>query len=266
VHGNTAFYNVDIGTNEGSSLHFYDNNTISNLFMASYPVYVFGTLTAATVNNDNDFSDLHLMDGGYMQVNSLVQGGIVHAQGGTLNVTDLSQNWVSGSYILDNGLVSLGQIIETSNSHDLYYADITINGGELRFTGGNGVSLWPRTPGTASVTMTGGIFDLTNQEVFISPTGFAENISGGTIRTTLSFSAGPSATNFHPTGGTVELYGTEDCSFSMPYYNCWFYNLYLNKTEGGGAYPFSNMRVKNEFRLKNGSYMETDGYTITVGP
>jgi hypothetical protein len=86
------------------------------------------------------------------------------------------------------------------------------------------------------------------------------------IRTFWSFSADPTATNFHPTGGTVELYGTEDCSFSMPEPNCWFYNLYLNKTDNGGAYPSSNMRIKNEFRLKSGSYTETDGYTITVGP
>jgi hypothetical protein len=190
----------------------------------------------------------------------------VHALGGSLLVNDLAEDYVTGTYSVYNGLLDLGQVYSMDASHDLYYANIRVYGGELRFSGGNGLSLWPRTPGTAIVTMTGGIFDLTNQEVFITTGNFTENISGGLIRTTLSFSADPAATTFHPTGGTVELYGTEDCSFSMPEPSCWFYNLHLSKTDNGGAYPSSDMRVKNEFRMNAGAYMETDGYLITVGP
>jgi hypothetical protein len=266
VQGNTNFYNLTAGDWETSVVNFYGQNTINNLFESWFTTNVYGTLNANQVFSDNDPAFLNVYDGGTVTFSTFQQGAPVHVYDGTFTVTDLLEDHVKGSYTIDEGLISLGQIYSPTATHDLYYSDITINGGELRFTGGNGVSLWPRTPGTASVTMTGGVFDLTNQEVFIKPAGFTENISGGKIRTFWSFSADPTATSFHPTGGTVELYGTEDCSFSMPEPSCWFYNLYLSKTDGGGAYPSSSMRIKNEFRLKSGAYVETDGHLITVGP
>jgi len=266
VQGNTNFYNVTAGDWENSVTNFYGQNSISNIFESMFATNVYGTLTANEVFSDNDFAFINIYDGGSLQINTFHQGAPVHVYDGTFNVSDLFQDYIMGSYTIDDGLMTLGQTYSTTATHDLYYAAITVNGGELRFTGGNGSSLWPRVPGTASVTMSGGVFDLTNQEVFIQSTGFTENISGGRIRTFWSFSADPTATNFHPTGGMVELYGSEDCSYSLPEPSCWFHDLHLSKTDGGGAYPSSNIRVKNELRLNSGAYMETDGFTITVGP
>lgn len=266
VQGNTNFYNLTAGDWETSAVNFYGQNTISNIFESWFTTNVFGTLNANQVFSDNDFAFLNVYDGGAATFSTFQQGAPVHVYDGTFTVTDLLEDYVKGSYTIDEGLISLGQTYSPTASHDLYFANITINGGELRFTGGNGLSLWPRTPGVATVTMSDGVFDLTNQEIVIKPAGFTENITGGKIRTYWSFSADPATTTFHPTGGTVELYGSEDCSFSMPEPACWFYNLHLSKTDGGGAYPSSNMRVKNEFRLNAGAYMETDGFLITVGP
>lgn len=266
VQGNTNFYNLTAGDWESSTVNFYGQNTINNVFESFFTTNVYGTLNASQVFSDNDFAFLNVYDGGAVTFSNFQQGAPVHVYDGTFTVNDLFEDYVKSNYTIDDGLISLGQTYSPTASHDLYYASIIINGGELRFTGGNGVSLWPRASGQASVTMSAGIFDLTNQEVVIKPTGFTENITGGMIRTTLGFSADPTATNFNPTGGTVELYGTEDCSFSMPEPNCWFHNLWLSTSDEGGAYPSSNIRVKNEFRLKTGAYTETDGYTITVGP
>jgi len=215
--------------------------------------------------NDDSPSEIMLAEGSYLQVSKLFQGGKVECYGGTMTVTDLNEDYVNGYYRIDDGLVVLGQSESLSTStHDLDGIFI-INGGEMRFTGGGGAAFWPRAGGNAAVTMTGGLLDFTNQGVEVTTGNFTENITGGRIRTFYGFSALPGATSFHPTGGIVELYGTEDCGFGVPEPSCWFYNLHINKDSGGGAYPNNAMRIKNEFRMVSG-YLETDGYLITVGP
>lgn len=266
VDGNTVFYNLTAGSNDNSVVNFYQLNYINNVMESYFTTNVYGSLYTNIVYSDNDPAALNIHGGGYMEIQTFHQGAPVTVTSGMFEAHDLAQDYITGNYTVTNGLISLGQTTGSNDSHDLYYANLTINGGDFWFIGGNRQSNWPRSPGSASVTMTSGDLELQNQGVFISSGNFTENITGGRILVFLDFGADATCTTFHPAGGTVELYGYEDCSFSMPEPNCWFYNLHLSKTGGGGAYPSSNMRVRNEFRLNAGTYMETDGYLITVGP
>jgi hypothetical protein len=265
VQGNTSFYNLTAGDWETSAVNFYGQNTIANIFESWFATNVYGTLNANQVYSDNDFAYLNVYDGGAATFSTFQQGAPVHVYDGTFTVTDLFQDYVTGSYTIDEGLISLGQTYSPTASHDLYYANITINGGELRFTGGNGVSLWPRTPGAASVTMSDGVFDLTNQNVEIKPTGFTENITGGTLRIPFNFYGGAGVTAFHPTGGVVEFYDISDADCGFFEESCWFYDVHVNKDEAW-VFPYYRMRIKNELRLVSGHLVVGDGNPVTVGP
>jgi hypothetical protein len=245
-------------------LHVYDIVNVLSLIVVN-PMYSHGTFTAFSANTDDNLSAIHLIDGSIMQLNSLTQGGLIHVHSGSLTVEDLAQNNVTGSYILDDGLILLKQS-EYTSTHDLYYANLTINGGELRFSGGTGQSNWPSVPtAVSSLTMSGGMFYLMNHNIEILPGSFSEDISGGTIRLPGNFIADAGVTTFHPTGGTVELYDDwdVDCGFVEP--QCWFHNLYVNKSGDAGAFPFNSIRVKNELKLVQG-YMQLFGNPVIVGP
>jgi hypothetical protein len=264
IRGNTNFYHVFVSNESEDGLHIYDQVTASYLVVTN-PVYVHGTANVSIVNIDDNASALNLMDGCNMQIGTLIQGGIVHAHGGSLNISDLNENYISGTYIVDDGLVVLGQT-EYTSTHDLYFANLTINGGELRFVGGNSWSKWPSPlGGVATLTMTGGVLRMLNHSVEIRTGNFTENISGGTIIVPYQFYGIAGATSFHPTGGIVELIDDTDadCGFVEP--ECCFYDLYVDKPEGVGVFPYYIMRVKHELRLISG-YIQLYGNPIIVGP
>jgi hypothetical protein len=264
IRGNSNFNDVYVYNESEDGLHVYDVVNVNSL-MVSNPIYSHGTFTASSANIDDNFSAIHLVDASVMQINSLYQGGLIHVHDGSLTVEDLSQNNVTGSYIIDNGLMVLKQN-EYTSTHDLYYANLTINGGELRFFGGTGQSNWPSAPSAVStLTMTGGMFYLLNHYVEIMPGSFSENISGGTIRLPGNFIADAGVTSFHPTGGIVELYDDwdVDCGFLEP--QCWFHNLYVNKSGEASVAPFYGIRVKDELKLVQGN-MQLYGNPVIVGP
>ncbi len=266
ITGNTTFYDVEAGAGNTGSLSVYGNNSVSNLLLISYPVYVNGDLNASVVNIDDSGPEIHLMNEGFMQIGTLIQGGLVQCHGGTLNVTDLNENFVIGNYIIDDGLVILNQA-EDYSTHDLY-GNITINGGELRFTGGSSSSLWPGTLGGGAVNlnMSGGLFNLQNHWVEITSNAFSENISAGTIRLRDSFLVDNGVSSFNPSGGTVELVPENDSGIRLPGPDCWFWDLHINNgNDGGMTYPLSNIKVKHELRVISGTF-NMDGYEINVGP
>jgi photosystem II stability/assembly factor-like uncharacterized protein len=264
IIGNTNYLGVFVNNESEEGLHVYDLVNINNLVPAT-PVWFYGTHNVFSANFDDNFTEVHLDDGAVMQINTLNQGGVVHVHDGSLTVNDLGQNYVTGSYIIDDGLIVLNQA-ETTTTHDLFFADLTINGGELRFSGGNGQSRWPSTSINVSmITMTGGLFYLNGHNIEIMPGNFSENITGGTIRLPGNFIADAGVTSFHPTGGTVELYDNwdVDCGFLEP--QCTFYNLYVNKSGGASVTPFYGMRIINELKLIQG-YMQLYGNPVIVGP
>jgi len=264
IRGNTYFNNIYALNESEDGLHIYDQVTASYLSVTN-PVNAHGTLNISTANIDDNLSAIHLWDGCNVQINSLIQGGVIHSHGGELFVSDLSQNYVTGSYIIDGGLVTLSQVQDAGATHDLYFANLTINGGELRFSGGNSMSRWPSLlGGTSNLTMTGGIFWLLNHSVEIRTGNFSENISGGKIIVPYQFVGFPGVTSFHPTGGIVELVEDTDADCGFPEPECWFYDLYINKA-GVGVFPSGSLRVKHELKLISG-YMQLYGNPVIVGP
>jgi hypothetical protein len=200
-----------------------------------------------------------------MQISNLNQGGLIHVHDGDLTVNDLNQSYITGSYVIDNGSMELKQS-EYTTTHDLYFANLTINGGMMKFSGGNGQSNWPSVPAAVSnLTMTGGIFYLMNHSVEILPGSFTENISGGTIRLPGNFIGDAGVTSFHPTGGIVELYDDwdVDCGFLEP--SCWFHDLHVTKSGDAGVVPFYGIRVKNHLKINEG-YLQLFGNPVVVGP
>ena len=118
---------------------------------------------------------------------------------------------ISGDYELDGGEITLHQDVE-------HYVDLagnlTIADGEFNVYGGTGLdSYWPYLH-DASLTMSGGVLDFKESGVFVYTTGntFTENITAGTIRTSGSFAG--DRTDFNPSGGTIELYGSGDGNLS----------------------------------------------------
>ena len=264
IRGNTNFMGVLVLNESEEGVHVYDFVNMNSIIVSN-PVWSHGTLWIGSANIDDNLAAIHLTDGSSTQINSLIQGGLIHVHGGILTVEDLSQNYVSGSYIIDNGLMTLKQA-EYTTTHDLYYAHLEINGGELRFFGGVNLSKWPSiASSTSDITMTGGLFYLQNHSVEIIPGNFSENITGGTIRLPGNFTAGAGVTSFHPAGGIVEMYDDWEstCGFSEP--SCWFHDFYVTKSGDGLVVPMNTLRVKNELKINEG-LLQADGAPVIVGP
>lgn len=264
IRGNTNFITIGIANESEDGVHSYGQiNALS--ILVTNPLWSHGTFTVNSADIDDNLSAIHLTDGSVMQIGNLNQGGLIHVHNGNLTVNDLNQNYITGSYVIDNGSMILKQS-EYTTTHDLYFANITVNGGTLTFSGGNGQSKWPSASGGVStLTMTGGLFYLLNHSVEIMPGNFTENISGGTIRLPGYFIGDANVNSFHPSGGIVELYDDwdADCGFLEP--TCWFHDLYVNKSADAGVYPFYQIRVKNHLRLIQGN-MQLYGNPVLVGP
>ena len=148
---------------------------------------------------------------------STVYSNTFKPSGGTLEFT--SDNY--GSYIdCSNGNYVYNVVRNSSNTFllqsDLIIKnDLTIDAGVLNpnshniAIGGN----W---------TNSGGIHIYDNDSYTLT-----EDITGGTIRTVGNFTG--TRTDFNPTGGTIELYGSTDANLSMGVGSN-FYDILINKT------------------------------------
>ncbi len=124
---------------------------------------------------------------------------------GTFTATDLDQDGIYGNYNVNpDCIVNLHQ--DTSSYTDLN-ANLYINGGEFHVYGGYSYSYISYSRDT-SITMDSGLIDFHDCGLIISSNSFtfSEAITGGTLRTTGGFLS--YRNNFHPEGGSVELYGT----------------------------------------------------------
>jgi hypothetical protein len=267
VTGNSTFYDVEAGGSSGMDMiTFNGSHTIENRLYVLVPLEVYGTLNASVIYNDDGGSELHLRSGSYTQTGTLVQGGLVHCDGGTLMVSDLDEDYITGIYNIEDGLVALNQA-DYDSPQDLR-GNIMMSGGELRFTGGTGSSAWPSnlSGSYASITMTGGLLNLQNHYVDILSNNFTENISGGTIRVGYGFVSALGVTTFHPTGGAVEIVSENDAWVSILEPDSYFWDLFINHSDAGGTtYPGSSFAIKNELRVISGKF-EVNGVQITVGP
>lgn len=129
--------------------------------------------------------------------------GHYRVAGGSLTVEDLANDAIYGYITLDSGSISYSQ--DSANHVDLR-AVLTIHNGTFTVNGGNGpVCFSYLTP--ATLNMDGGILDFKDVGILVwGGASFTENITGGTIKTRLGFEC--QRTDYHPSGGTLELYGT----------------------------------------------------------
>jgi len=147
---------------------------------------------------------------------------------GNFSAADLADNGLYGEFGIFTGVMVLYQ--DAAQYVDVN-GNITVgSGGTLNIYGGNGASWWSYG-GNATVTMNGGTLDFKNNGVIVHQSGtytFAENITGGTVRTPGIFSVENAA--FTPTGGTVEFYGNQMANINHVA-GANFYNVTLNKVE-----------------------------------
>ncbi|MBW6513676.1 MAG: hypothetical protein K0B87_02845 [Candidatus Syntrophosphaera sp.] len=154
--------------------------------------------------------------------------GTVQVTGGTFNAASLEDNYIAGAWSLGSGTVNLtnsgtGRMVTLGG-------DISISGGVFNVFGGATSSVWGY-PTPASLTMSGGVLDFKDTGIELSPSyAFTGDISGGTIRTVLSFQAQRS--DFTPTGGTIELYGDFYAVVSHAA-GANLFNLTINKATSG---------------------------------
>ncbi|MGB4204423.1 MAG: hypothetical protein WBJ84_02255, partial [Bacteroidales bacterium] len=169
------------------------------------------------------------------QVYDWTSGGIEIAAG-TFTALDLADNGLYGSYSVKAG--------GTINLHQAASGWIDLNG-ELNFDGGGNINIyggsmpsWWSYDGNAKINMNGGVLDFKDWGIYIyySPTySFTQNITGGTIRTSMGFECDRS--NFTPLGGTLEFYGSTNTFLDMVS-GSHLRNVIINKSskEGNESY------------------------------
>jgi hypothetical protein len=134
----------------------------------------------------------------------------VLTNGGTFTALDLFDNGIFGGYYVNpGGTINLYQ--DVSQYIDLSGSITFTGGGTINVYGGNSTSYWPYN-NNASITMNAGVLDFKDHGILVTASAhtLTTNITGGTIRTAATFAC--SRTDFNPTGGKIELYGTQNAS------------------------------------------------------
>jgi len=263
ISGTTTFYNL-ANQNNTTLIEFAGPVTVSNNYSASAGGTEGETFITGSPCNINN---LILPSGAFslstsapvVNVSSMVQGGAISVTNGILDIGDLIETELLGSYTIYNGLIDITQ--DGSSFMDIN-ADIHIAGGELRLSGGTDVSYWPIT-GTHVFTMSGGILDFKNLGIYLASNNMTYNISGGVIRTVGDFYALATVSAFDPVFNEIELYGTGNSNVNVGT-GSWFHDLTINKT-GAQVNATRSFPVKGELDVRSGTF-NTNNYLITVGP
>lgn len=234
ITGNETFYNLENAKSGGGNLFFDGAITISNNFLANDENIVNGP--TLTINNLLLSTGILGMTTGApdVTVTNFTMGGYLSVTDGNFTCYDVTNNGIFGTIDLYNGSVTLYQ-------DALQYADLNatlnIQGGYMAVNGGNGGSLWG-FGAPCNITMSNGVLDFSNNGIYIDNTyPLTENITGGTIKTNLTFYS--SHVNFTPSGGTLEMYGGSDAMLSS-FNNSSLYNLLINKSGGDKDFSFES--------------------------
>ncbi|NLO50244.1 MAG: hypothetical protein GX103_03670, partial [Bacteroidales bacterium] len=163
----------------------------------------------------------------------------------SFTANDLTDNGIYGSYYVNDGsTINLYQ--DSGQGVDLNGHLTFNNGGAINIyhdNGGIGDSFWA-AGADASITMDGGTLDFKEMGIYIPPSAYnlTLNITDGDIRTTGSFTCNKS--NFNPSGGLLEFYGTTDANLYLISGSS-LYSVKINKgtssKEPGEALPNSAM-------------------------
>ncbi|MCK9270588.1 MAG: T9SS type A sorting domain-containing protein, partial [Bacteroidales bacterium] len=152
--------------------------------------------------------------------------GGIKVEAGTFTALDLIDNGLFGKYTLSGtGTIN---VTNSDGFVDLNGAILNISGGTFNVYGGTAESYWPYG-NNAWITMSGGILNFaeTGIRVLESTSTLTSNITGGTIKTSNSFRNYRS--DFNPTGGTIELFGSTD-AYLYCVGTAALYGIKINKT------------------------------------
>ncbi|MBW6513214.1 MAG: hypothetical protein K0B87_00440 [Candidatus Syntrophosphaera sp.] len=216
--------------------------------------------------------------------------GAITVSGGIFVASDLIDPGIFGTITLTSGFIEFFQ--DSAQRIDLR-GSLTISGGQFVVHGGSASASFSYID-VATLTLSGGgVLDFMNVGIVI-PAGyqFIANISGGTIRTGGSFYVNRS--DFNPSGGTVELYGSANTQVSNVDGSS-FHHLTVNKAssllavsgngpvhvtgnltlQSGNFYTSSLLNLQNggnttinsnsSLRLDNGSMISTGNVAINNG-
>lgn len=180
--------------------------------------------------------------------------GTINVSGGSFTASDLADDGIFGSYILSGGSIDFTQ--DSSHYVDLRSANINISSGVFAIHGGGG-PLWMSYLGTTTFTMSGGYFDVRDQDILIGSTyPFIETITGGYIRTSGDFTV--QRTDFNPTGGYVELWGGSNATIFVATGSN-LKSLLVNKTSAREEATFKTARDGSTIPLTRANTVSASG-------
>ena len=214
----------------------WTNNAGINHFFESSSNVIFNGSGNQYINSNETFYNIEVDCGGALTLQNAehtvncntydwTSGGI-DIIAGTFTALDLTDDGIFGTYKVHlEGTINLHQNTEQGVNLN---GSLTISGGTLNVYGGSATSYWPWSH-DASLIMNDGVLDFHDNgiRIYNSPTfDLTTDISGGIIRTSFGFSCERS--DFNPTGGVVELYGSTNVIISM-IDGSNFYDLQINK-------------------------------------
>ena len=185
--------------------------------------------------------------------------GRIHVTNGTFTANDLYDDGIFGSYLLDDPWSTVNLHQDNAQYVDLN-GSLEIQDGEMNVYGGNGASYWPWAA-DASITMSDGILDFHDVGIYVynsSTYTLIENVTGGTVRTSCGFQGDRS--DFMPSGGTFEFYGSGDYTLSQSN-GCTLYNVEINKSAKDGE---SKSNTGPVYDLRSGILLSDGGKTNKI--
>lgn len=227
VSGANYFYNVtDIHT--GASLSFYGVTSVANTLSVNNIVYFYGKATLHSVFNYDSNAKLEFFNEHTHNIANYTGGGFLHVgSGSSVNIADLVQNGLYGSYKVTAGHLTIHQ--DENSWIDLNGNMTILSNGVVDIYGGNS-DLFFGYNGNCIFSMNSGAFNVRDWGIYNSGsyTYTSEfNISGGTIRSNGGWH--DYRGNFKPSGGAIEFTGSVDATVSA-HNSSWFYNMVVNKT------------------------------------
>jgi hypothetical protein len=263
ISGTTTFYNMT-NQNITNTVEFAGPLTVSNIYDAGSggaSCETFITGSPVSINQ------LILSTGSFalstsvptVNVTLFDQGGTVQVTNGYLDINDIVETALTGTYIIYDGTIDISQ---NAGSNMYNSADMYIYGGQINISGGTGTAYWPGS-GSHVFEMSAGILDNQTLPIYLLNNNMTYNITGGKIKTAGSFYSASGVTVFDPVNNEVELYGNSGVNVNVGT-GSWFHDLTINKT-GATVNATRAFPVKGDLDVNSGTF-NTNNYLITVGP
>jgi|GEM_PF-1490364 len=256
--GNTAFVRNSINTDD-------DNAAFGNLTAVPLDKGTFETKALSDLRIDGDFT---IQSGaGWGSSVDIYIGGVFDVQSGaTFSL------WGTNTIFIASTAFTLNGTLTVASGHVLCHNGFTLaSTGTLNISGGTlimdkayyDLDAWQYFYGTLNIT--DGLLEMTHNS-FNFGSASVNNVSGGTLRCGFTFYA-PTANNFQPTGGVVELTGSDAFCYVYLGTGNYFNNLYVNR--GSMIEIQSDIEVKGNVDIVAGPLKTTSvggtQYNITVG-